>query len=84
MDISVAGLYHSDDRKTRQIRTLDRHGRREVKWDELGGIETGLAAMGAMEDIYPQMLSTIYIRHAPAWIQIRWRIFPSHPSETCR
>jgi len=32
------------------------------------------AAMGAMDDVYPQMLKTIYICHAPVWIQIPWRI----------
>jgi hypothetical protein len=32
------------------------------------------AAMGIMEDVYPQLLQTLFICHAPAWIQIPWRI----------
>jgi len=32
------------------------------------------AAMKMTEDVYPQLLKTLYICHAPAWIQIPWRI----------
>lgn len=30
--------------------------------------------MGIMEDCYPQLLQSVFICHAPAWIQIPWRI----------
>jgi hypothetical protein len=31
-------------------------------------------AMGVMEDCYPQLLQTLFICHAPVWIQIAWRV----------
>jgi hypothetical protein len=31
-------------------------------------------AMGVMEDCYPQLLQTLFVCHAPAWVQIPWRI----------
>jgi CRAL/TRIO domain len=31
-------------------------------------------AMGTMEDYYPQLLQTLYVCHAPVWIQVPWRI----------
>lgn len=30
--------------------------------------------MGIMEDCYPQLLQAIYICHAPAYMQIPWRL----------
>jgi hypothetical protein len=27
-----------------------------------------------MEDCYPQLLQTLYICHAPSWIQVPWRV----------
>ena len=32
------------------------------------------AALGAMEDFYPQVLQTLYLCHAPSWLQVPWRI----------
>lgn len=32
------------------------------------------AAMGVLEDIYPQLLQTLFLCHAPVWVQIPWRI----------
>lgn len=32
------------------------------------------AAMELLEDIYPQLLQTVYICHAPAWVQVPWRL----------
>ena len=31
-------------------------------------------AMATTEDLYPQLLQTLFICHAPVWIQIPWRI----------
>jgi CRAL/TRIO domain len=31
-------------------------------------------AMGSLEEYYPQLLQTIYMCHAPIWIQVPWRI----------
>jgi CRAL/TRIO domain len=31
-------------------------------------------AMGVMEDIYPQMLQTLFVCHASPWIQVPWRV----------
>ena len=30
--------------------------------------------MGIMEDCYPQLLQTLFICHAPSWVQVPWRI----------
>lgn len=32
------------------------------------------AAMGIMEDVYPQLLEKVFICHAPTWVQVPWRI----------
>lgn len=32
------------------------------------------AAMAVTEDVYPQLLQQLFVCHAPAWIQIPWRI----------
>lgn len=31
-------------------------------------------AMHIMEDCYPQMLQTVFVCHAPGWIQVPWRV----------
>ena len=38
--------------------------------------------MGIMEDCYPQLLQTLYICHAPSWVQVPWRIIrPFFPNK---
>jgi len=60
-------------RLTKSVRLLD------FKQAKMSGMnqeasKRDAAVMGVMEDVYPQLLRTIYICHAPGWIQIPWRI----------
>lgn len=60
-------------RLTKSVRLAD------LKENKLSGINNEAnkrdgEAMGTMEDVYPQLLQTLFICHAPAWIQIPWRI----------
>ena len=60
-------------RLTKSVRFIDAS---EVK---LSGLNSELSkrdgnTMGIMEDCYPQLLQTLYICHAPGWIQVPWRI----------
>ena len=60
-------------RLTKSVRFIDAS---EMK---ISGLNSELSkrdgnTMGIMEDCYPQLLQTLYICHAPVWIQVPWRI----------
>jgi hypothetical protein len=60
-------------RLTKSVRLIDLQ---EVKLSAISteGNKRDGAAMGVMEDVYPQVLKTLYLCHAPSWVQIPWRI----------
>lgn len=60
-------------RLTKSIRLLNF---KEMKMSNISleNSKRDTAALGVMEDVYPQLLQTIYLCHGPAWIEIIWRI----------